>query len=269
MREYLRVKAGQLKHPKEYLRQSMGPEEDVRCLGRNYSNQPWYPVISSLDWEVADGNRRLEGVLLEFGPEAEVPVCRTDEVVDETVKLEIMLESAIHTRGLSHYEQFLGFAKWLDLNRGANAEALAKRFNRTASSVSRTLSLRKAIQPIKEAAQAGLIGPAEWSEYTKCDERQQHEMWSARMSGQLNSRDEVARAGRKARNGNGSAVRLNRVKCPLHGATVIVTGKAIGLDEAIDAVLAAAREMKRARDEGLDAKTAQAVWQKRITKAVG
>src|SRR5580692_6990973 len=112
MREYLRVKAGQLKHPKEYIRQSMGPEEDVRCLGRNYSSQPWYPIICSLDWEVADGNRRLEGVLLELGRDTEVPVCRTDEIVDESVKLEIMLQSAIHTRGLSHYEQFLGFARW-------------------------------------------------------------------------------------------------------------------------------------------------------------
>ena len=59
------------------------------------------------------------------------------------------------------------------------------------------------------------------------------------------------------------------MKCPLPSATVIVTGNAIGLDEAIDAVLVAAKEMKRARDEGLDAKTAQAVWEKRLAKAAG
>ena len=50
---------------------------------------------------------------------------------------------------------------------------------------------------------------------------------------------------------------------------VVICGDAIGLDESIEAVLAAAKEMKRARDEGLDAKTAQAVWQKRLKKAVG
>jgi ParB/RepB/Spo0J family partition protein len=45
-------------------------------------------------------------------------------------------------------------------------------------------------------------------------------------------------------------------------------GKAIGLDEAIDAVLAAAKEIKRARDEGLDLRMAQAVWEKRLKKSV-
>ena len=59
------------------------------------------------------------------------------------MKLEIMLQSAIHTRRLSHYEEFVGFTKWLKLNPDATGETLAKRFNRTTSMVSRILSLRR------------------------------------------------------------------------------------------------------------------------------
>jgi hypothetical protein len=269
MRDYLQAKAGQLKHTKNYIRQTMGSEEELRCLARDYSKRPLYPIICGLDWEVVDGNRRLAGVLEEFGPDAEVPICRTDEVVDDATKLEIMLQSAIHTRALQPFEEFLGYTKWLEINRGASAEALAGRIGRTASMMSRILSLRRTILPIREAAEAGLIGPAEWSEYAKCDERQQHEMWSARVAGELNNRDDVARAGRKARGGNGTAVRLNRVKCPLPNATVIVTGDALRLDDAIEACIAATRAMKAAREEGLDAKTAQAVWEKRLKKSAG
>ncbi len=105
--------------------------------------RPLYHLITGTDWEVADGNRRLAGILLEFGHDAEVPVCRTDEIVDETVKLEIMLQSAIHTRALMPYEEYLGYTRWLELNKGVNAEKLAERIGRTAPMLSRILSLRR------------------------------------------------------------------------------------------------------------------------------
>ncbi len=41
---------------------------------------------------------------------------------------------------------------------------------------------------------------------------------------------------------------------------VTVAGEEISLDEAIDALKEAMKAMQKARDTGLDAKTAQAVW---------
>jgi hypothetical protein len=102
-RRYASMKAGKLKHTANHIREAMGTDEELRALGASFVNRPVNPIICLPDLEVVDGNRRLAGVLLVAGPEAEVPVCITDERVDESAKLEIMIQSAIHTRGLSAY----------------------------------------------------------------------------------------------------------------------------------------------------------------------
>src|SRR5437588_587659 len=99
-RQYRNEKACNLKHTKNHLRKDLGSEEELRQLGRSYLNNPWYPLICRPDLEVVEGNRRLAGLLLEHGPDAEVPICITDEVVSEAVKVEIQIESSIHQRGL-------------------------------------------------------------------------------------------------------------------------------------------------------------------------
>ena len=180
----------------------MGTEEELRQLGRSYLNRPLHPIICRPDLEVLDGNRRLAGVLLEGGPDAEVPVCITDEPVDESVKLEIMMESAIHTRGLSAYEEYLGASQWMERNPGATAEQLGERIGRKPAMMSRILSLCRCVPAMKEAAASGLIGVTEWNEFSKCSEQQQGELLAARLSGQVSSRDQLAQAARKGRSGN-------------------------------------------------------------------
>jgi hypothetical protein len=71
-----------------------GPREELRQLGRSYLRRPLYPIICRPDLEVAEGNRRLRGVLLEAGPEAEVPICITSEPMSEAVKIEIEMSTA-------------------------------------------------------------------------------------------------------------------------------------------------------------------------------
>src|SRR5215469_6068188 len=107
-RQYTTRKAGDLKRPATYIRQGQGTEEELRQLGRSFIDRPLHPLIVSVALEIYDGNRRHAGVLLAAGPTAEVPVCITDEPWSEAVKLEIQMESALHQRELSHYEQFLG-----------------------------------------------------------------------------------------------------------------------------------------------------------------
>src|SRR5208337_1282021 len=113
-----------LKHATNHIREAMGSEEELRALGSSYVHRPLNPIICLPDLEVVDGNRRLAGVLPVAGPDVEVPVCITDEPVDESTKLEIMMESAIHTRGLSAYEEYLGASQWMERNPGATAEQL-------------------------------------------------------------------------------------------------------------------------------------------------
>jgi hypothetical protein len=143
---------------------------------------------------------------------------------------------------------------------------LASALNKDPSWVTRHHSVSKVLPAVREAFEAGQLKISQVYPISQVSERDQHELLATALGGA--SKDDLERAVKRIKrpNRNGSA-RLSRVRCPLMNATVIVSGAAIGLDEAIDAVLAAAKEMKRARDEGLDAKTAQAVWQKRTAKA--
>ncbi len=144
-RKYGSVKAGKLKATANHIREAMGTEEEVRALGFSYIHRPLNPIICLPDLEVVDGNRRLAGVLLVAGPDADVSVCITDEPLDDSAKLEIMMESAIHTRGLSAYEEYLGASQWMERNPGATAEQLGKRIGRKPAMMSRILSLSRCI----------------------------------------------------------------------------------------------------------------------------
>jgi ParB-like chromosome segregation protein Spo0J len=270
-RKYLTVKAGQLVRTANHIRESLGTEEELRQLGRSYLARPLQPIIcrpaasgsESGPLEVLDGNRRLEGVLLEGGPDAEVPVCTTDEPMSDAVKLEIMMESAIHTRALSDFEEYQGASQWLAMNPGATADQLAKRIGRTPSMLMRILSLGRCIPAVQEQAKAGLLNAGGWYEFAKCCEQDQHEMLAARTSGAARTRDDLARMGRQKRT---APARLQpgkqaRVRHPIGAGVVIsVQGKELSLPGYIDALSTALEAAKRAQRESLDVKTAMKVW---------
>jgi len=55
-------------------------------------------------------------------------------------------------------------------------------------------------------------------------------------------------------------LKVSRIKCPLpSGATIQVSGESISLDDAIEAAQEWIKEAKKASEQGLDAKTFQAV----------
>jgi ParB family transcriptional regulator, chromosome partitioning protein len=259
-RKYGSVKAGRIKHSANHIRADMGTEEELRQLGSSYLKRPLNPIICrqvAEYLEALDGNRRLAGVLLVAGPDADVQVCITDEPLDESAKLEIQLESAIHTRGLSLYEVYVGGSKWLEHNKGATAEQLGERIGRKPAMMSRILSLGRCIPAVKEAAASGLIGVTEWNELSKCDEQQQQELLAARLAGQVSSRDQLAQAVRKSRSGNAPAVKLSRVKIAMPEATLVISGKEMSMSGVVELLTETLKEARKAA-ETFDVKT----WQR-------
>jgi ParB family transcriptional regulator, chromosome partitioning protein len=74
------------------------------------------------------------------------------------------------------------------------------------------------------------------------------------------NREALEKAGRGTPANNPDAVRLSRVKVALPSkVSITVAGESLSLDELIEALAEAQREAKRAREQGLDAKTFQAV----------
>jgi ParB-like chromosome segregation protein Spo0J len=239
----------------------MGSEDELRALGASFVNRPVNPIICLSDLEVVDGNRRLAGVLLVAGPEAEVPVCITDEQVDESAKLEIMIASAAHTRGLSAYEEYLGASQWMERNPGATAEQLGERIGRKPAMMSRLLSLSRCVAAVKEAAASELLGVTEWYELSKCPEQQQQELLAARLSGQVSSRDQLAQAARKSRSKSVPSVKLTRVNfvLPASGVRIVVSGAGQSLDDLHESLSESLREVRKARDQAMDIRAFQAV----------
>jgi hypothetical protein len=173
-----------------------------------------------------------------------------------------------HRVGLKDRELARVCVELLRQNPTWSLKDLAKALSKHPSWVTRYSSVSKVIQAVREAFEGERLTISQVYAISQApSEREQHELLAAALGGA--SKEELQRALRRMnrpKRGD-SAARVNRVKCPMANATVIVSGDAIGLDEAIDAVLAAAKEMKRARDEGLDAKTATAVWEKRLKRS--
>ena len=260
-RKFLMIKVGLLKPAANYIRKDMGTEEELQQLGRSYLERPVNAIICSSDYVMRDGHRRKAGAQSVAGPNAEVLVCMTDEPIDESGRLEIMLESAIHTRGLSFYEEYIGVSQLKERNPGATAEQLGERIGRKPAMMSRILSLGRCIPAVKEAAAAGLLGITEWNEFSKCSEERQQELLAEWKAGRITTRDELARVVKRSRSASKPAVKVSRVNfvLPTSGVRVVVSGAGQSLDDLHESLSESLREVRKARDQAMDIRAFQAV----------
>jgi hypothetical protein len=265
-RQYLNKPVKLLKHSRNWLRMDDGSDEYLQRLAQSYIARPLYPIIVTPELEVVDGNLRTEAVM-RFGPsggDTEVQVCITDEALSASALLEIQMESAALTKGLSDYEQYVGCSEWLSLNPGATAKDLSARIHRDVATLSRLLSLSKCVDAVRDAAAQGKISYSKWWQISKAPAEDQAALLAGHLRGA--TRGELERESRKRRNGDGKpAVRLSRITIPLATepatGTVTLTGQGmIGLDEAESLLKEAMKAVRSARDKSWDTKTAQAVW---------
>lgn len=262
VREYRNEKVKNLKRLKSHLRLDLGSEEELIALGRNYLEHPIYPIICTPPLEILEGNRRHEGVLKVppplGGPEAIVPICITDEPMTEILKLEIQMQSAIHTRRLTWWEEYVGGSRWLELNPGATAEQLAMRYGRSAGMLSQILSASKVIGPVREAFKAGKMGPGVVYAISQVPEADQLDLLQQHLQGA--TRDQIVAESRKRRNGqNGqTGAKSTRMTCPIPGRKMVVQVSATDgftLTQVIEAIQELMRELKKAADRSIDPKT--------------
>jgi hypothetical protein len=261
-RTYTTKPARLLKRTGNHVRIDLGDEAALRQLGRSYLDRPIYPIIVNPDLEIDEGNRRHAGVML-IDPDAEVPVCITDEPFTPSAQLEIQVESAAHTKGLSDFEEFLAIDGWLALNPDATAKQFAQRVHRDEAIVSKIGSLRRCIDPVKDAAKAGLIGYTKWHQIAPMPPEEQAAALAACLSGA--TREDLQR--RRRRNGQDEPKeKVARIKIPLAVNTDDVTanglvtvaslpGEEIDLDSAQDLLEQALKAIRDAKKRGITAKT--------------
>jgi malonyl CoA-acyl carrier protein transacylase len=118
---------------------------------------------------------------------------------------------------------------------------------------------------VQEALEAGRIGVTAVYEIGRAPADQQSELLQLKLSG--TSRDGLADRVRKQKNQSVPQVRVKRIACPLpSGANVVVSGEELSLDDLIEALGDAQKEARKAREQGLDAKTFSAVMKDKAKK---
>jgi ParB family chromosome partitioning protein len=120
---------------------------------------------------------------------------------------------------------------------------------------------------VQEALEAGRLGVTAVYEISRAPTGQQAELLQLKLSG--TSRDGLAERVRKQKSQSVPQVRVKRIACPLpSGASVVVSGPELSLDDFIEALGEAQREARKAREQGLDARTFGAVAKDKAKKGV-
>lgn len=223
------------------------------------------PLIAFADGVIIDGERRWRAAQLK-GRIKTLDVVITDQRMTPTELRVFQITSSVHRASLSGYEMWRACVDLLALNPTFQMKDLAAHLQMEASSITRYLSPSKCVAAWQEAFKAGTVGISDCYEASKLPEAEQPALLALKLSGA--SRNAIAAIGKKARNGATPAVKVSSLKVALvGGTTIIIKGEAIDLEQGIESLGVALKEMKRAVADGLDARTAQSVWRDKAKAA--
>lgn len=238
-------------------------EADLRSLGESMRVRQLQPVLARSDGTLLAGERRLRAAMLVGLSSLDVIV--TDEPLTETQVRTIQLTENVHRTDLTEGEKFHACEELLRLNPGWTNKDLAAHLKLSEGAVTKYLAPGRAIPEVRQALDAGQVGITTVYEIAKAPPESQARLLQMSLAGE--SRDGLARQVRAAKKQATPQSRVKRIVCPLlSGVSVTVSGAELSLDELIEALLEAARQAKKAREDGLDAKTFTAVLKDKARK---
>jgi len=236
----------------------------LKALGESLKVRQNDPVQAKPDGVLIDGERRWRAAKL-VGLEKLDAIITDAALTDSEMNL-VRLTSFFHREDLTAFEKWSACKQMLELNPGWLAKDLAEHLHIDPSMVTRLLSPSKCTQGWQAALKEGKVGISDVYAASKLPESGQAELLSLNLSGA--SRDAIESAGRKKRLADTPTVKVNRVKCLLpSGVQIVVSGNSVSLDESIDALSEAIKEMKRARELGYTSKTFAAAMKDKARRA--
>lgn len=238
-------------------------EAALRALGESLKERQNDPVQAKPDGTLIDGERRVRAAKIANLERLDAII--TDAALTDSQIQLVRLTSFFHREGLAAADQWCACKQILELNPGWLAKDLAEHLHVDPSMVTRLLSPSKCTQSWQEALREGKAGISDVYAASKLPESEQAELLALKLSGA--SRDAIEKAGRKKRLAEVPAAKTNRLKCLLpSGVQIVLSGINVSLDESIDALTEAIREMKRARELGYTAKTFAAAMKDKARK---
>ena len=239
-------------------------ETDLRSLGESMlSLGQLQPVGARPDGTLLWGERRFRAAQLVGLKELSVII--TDRSLTETEVRLIQLTENVHRADLRDSEKWRACEELLRLNSGWANKDLAAHLKLGESTITKYLAPSRCIPAVQEALEAGTIGITAVYEISRVAPEQQAELLALKLSG--TSRDGLAQRVRSRKNKATPQVRVKRLVCPLpSGISITLAGDELSLDESIEALGEAIREMKRARELGYTAKTFAAAMKDKAKK---
>jgi ParB family chromosome partitioning protein len=207
------------------------------------------PLLVRPDGTIIDGWRRW--LAAQRKGIKELPVIVTD--TPETEVPGIQLATVFHKSDLIAHEKWLACCGILRVHPGWQLKDLAEFLHLDASMLTRLLSPSRCIATWQDALKEGKVGISDCYAASKLPESEQAGLLALKLSGA--SRDQIEKAGRKARQGNTPAVKLARVKVAMpQGATVVLTGKELGMADVVELLAETLKEARKVADQ-YDVKT--------------
>jgi len=238
-------------------------EGELRRLGESLAVKQLQPVLARSDGKLVAGERRWRAAML-VGLK-ELAVIITDEPLTDSQIRVLQLTENVHRADLTDAEKWRACEGLLRLNQGWTNKDLAKHLKLSESTVSKYLAPSRCTKEVQEALEAGRIGITACYEMSRGTDEQQRELLRLHESGV--SRDGLAEHARKQKRAEVPVIRAKRIVCPLpSGVAIAVTGKDLSLDDLIEALAEAQREARKAREQGLDARTFGAVMKDKSKK---
>jgi hypothetical protein len=242
------------------VRRTFPPEGELGALARSVQRRQIHPliVLAPAPNVILDGECRWRGMMT-LDPEFEFDVIVVDREMTPAEITEMQLVSALHSTSLGAYDQAVACREWLEQS-GATATELAEKIDRDPSTITRLNSLWKTVPAVVEAAAAGRIGPKAWYQLSLLPDADQEKLLSMYLSGMPAAHIEsIGKQKRRATAAKPSA-RLSRVRVQLPGkVSVVLSGADLSLDDVAEALSEAQREVRKARDQGIDVKAFNAV----------
>lgn len=238
-------------------------EDDLRLLGESLRVRQIQPVVCNRDGVLIAGERRVRAALQTGIPELLAII--SDEPLSDTEIRILQLSENLHRADLTDGEKWHACEELLRLNPGWSNKDLAAHLKLSEGTVTKYLAAGRAVPEVQQALEAGEIGITAVYEIAKAAPDQQAELLALKRGGA--SRDGLASHVRRQRSEDAPQVRLRRIACPLaSGVSITAAGDDLSLDDLIEALGEAQKEARKARDQGLDAKTFSAVMKDKAKK---
>ena len=187
-----------------------------------------------------------------------LPCIVTAQQLSAGSRLAMQLATVMHRADITGAEKWQACERLRTLNPSWQQKDIAASLNLSESMILRLLSPSKCIPAAQAALAAGKIGISDCYAISKLPEADQGGLLALKLSGA--SRDAIEQNGRsKRRHCTTPAVRMDRVKIPMpQGATVVVSGNALGMAEVVELLTETLKEAKKAA-ETFDVKTFQSM----------